>query len=60
MMKKLIALLFATFFGSLALAQEAPDALVKRVTEEVLEIVRKDRDIQNGNTSRILSWSTPR
>ncbi len=54
MMKKLIALLFATFFASLALAQEAPDALVKRVTEEVLEIVRKDRDIQNGNTSRIL------
>jgi len=54
MIKKLIALLFAMLFASLALAQEAPDALVKRVTEEVLEIVRKDRDIQNGNTSRVL------
>jgi phospholipid transport system substrate-binding protein len=54
MMNKLIALLFAMLFASLALAQEAPDALVKRVTEEVLDIVRKDRDIQNGNTSRVL------
>jgi phospholipid transport system substrate-binding protein len=54
MMKKLFALFFAALFASLALAQEAPDALVKRVTEEVLEIVRKDRDIQNGNTSRVL------
>ncbi len=54
MMKKLIALLFATFFASIALAQEAPDVLVKRVTEEVLEIVRKDKEIQNGDTSRVL------
>lgn len=54
MMKKLFVLFFAALFASLALAQEAPDALVKRVTEEVLEIVRKDRDIQNGNTSRVL------
>ena len=54
MMKKLIALIFAMMFASLALAQETPDALVKRVTEEVLEIVRKDKDIQNGNTSRAL------
>jgi len=54
MMKKLFALFFAALFASLALAQEAPDALVKRVTEEVLDIVRKDRDIQNGNTSRVL------
>ena len=28
--------------------------LVKRVTEEVLEIVRKDKEIQNGDTSRVL------
>ena len=54
MMKKLIALVFATLFASIALAQEAPDVLVKRVTEEVLEIVRKDKEIQNGDTSRVL------
>jgi phospholipid transport system substrate-binding protein len=53
MMKKLIALVFVTLFATtLALAQEAPDALVKQVTEEVLEIVRKDKDIQNGSAKR--------
>ncbi len=32
--------------------ETAPDALVKSVTEEVLNIVRKDKDIQNGNTKK--------
>ena len=54
MMKKLFALVFAALLASLALAQEAPDVLVKRVTEEVLEIVRKDKDIQNGNTKKAI------
>lgn len=52
MMKKLIAVVFAVLLASPVVAQEAPDALVKRVTEEVLEIVRKDRDIQNGSTQK--------
>ena len=54
MMKKLIVLAFATLLASLALAQETPDALVKQVTEEVLEIVRKDKDIQNGNAKKAI------
>lgn len=38
-----------------ALAQEAsPDALIKRVTEEVLVVVRADRDIQSGNTQKAI------
>lgn len=32
----------------------APDALVKNVTSEVLDIVRKDKDIQSGNTRKTL------
>jgi phospholipid transport system substrate-binding protein len=32
----------------------APDALVKTTTEEVLEIVRKDKDIQSGNTKKAI------
>ena len=52
MMNKLISLVFAVLLASPALAQDAPDVLVKRVTEEVLEIVRKDRDIQNGSTQK--------
>lgn len=54
MMKKFIALVFAFSVAGLALAQEAPDALVKRVTEEVLEIVRQDKDIRNGNTQKAI------
>jgi len=55
MMKKLIALVFATLFASLALAQEAPDVLVKQVTEEVLDIVRKDKSIQNGDAKKAIA-----
>lgn len=37
------------------LAQEAaPDVHIKNVTNEVLEIVRKDKDIQAGNTKRAM------
>lgn len=36
-----------------ALAQEAPDALVKRVSQEVLQIVRSDPLVQAGNEARI-------
>ena len=35
-------------------AELAPDALVKRVTEEVLTIVRADRELQNGNTRKAI------
>ncbi len=53
-MKQLLAFLFASFVAATALAQEAPDALVMKITDEVLDIVRKDRDIQNGNTRRAI------
>ena len=41
MMKKPIALVFAVLLASPALAQEAPDVLVRRVTEEVLALNRR-------------------
>jgi phospholipid transport system substrate-binding protein len=38
-----------------AQAQEtAPDALVKRVTDEVIAVLRADKDIQAGNTKKVL------
>ena len=56
--KYLIWLLFV-FFLPPALAAEAeasaPDALVKNVTEEVLSILRKDKDIQSGDRQRAIS-----
>ena len=42
---------------SSALAQEsAPDALVRKVTDDVLTIVRQDKEIQSGNTSKVLPY----
>ena len=54
MMKKLIALVFASLLAAVAQAQEAPDVLVKQVTEEVLDIVRKDKEIQNGSAKKAI------
>lgn len=54
-MKRLFALLFSALLSSSLLASEAPDALVKRVSEEVLEVVRKDKDVRNGDTNKILA-----
>jgi phospholipid transport system substrate-binding protein len=52
MMKQLLALFFASFIAATALAQETPDALVMKITDDVLDIVRKDKDIQSGNTRK--------
>ncbi|HSG22614.1 MAG TPA: ABC transporter substrate-binding protein [Azonexus sp.] len=53
-MKKIVAFLFAVLISSAVQAQEAPDALIKQVTEDVLEIVRNDKDIQSGNTQKAI------
>lgn len=53
-MKKLFAFFFSVFVIASVHAQEAPDAMVKQVTEEVLDIIRKDKDIQNGNTHKAI------
>jgi len=56
-MKQLFSALAALVLGcGTAFANmEAPDALVKRVTDDVLTIVRTDQDIQNGNTSKAIA-----
>ena len=51
--------LFSLFLGAFVLctsafAQESPDALIQKVTDEVLTIVRQDKDIQNGNTKKAI------
>ena len=57
MMKSLLAGLLA--IGCLAAlpartAEVAPDALAKSVTDEVLVILRSDKDIQSGNTKKVV------
>ena len=51
--------LFSLFLGAFvwctsAFAQESPDALIQKVTDEVLTIVRQDKDIQSGNTKKAI------
>jgi phospholipid transport system substrate-binding protein len=55
-MKSLFALVVGLFLScSSVLAQEdSPEALIKKVTEDVLTIVRQDKDIQNGNTNKAI------
>ncbi len=57
-MKRLIyGYLLAMVWSVTAAAQAtglAPDVLAKKVTEEVLAIVRADKDIQAGNTKKVL------
>jgi phospholipid transport system substrate-binding protein len=53
-----IALLFASIVCSRsALAQDPipPDALVKEVTQEVIAIVKQDKDIRSGNTKKTIA-----
>jgi phospholipid transport system substrate-binding protein len=52
-MLRKIVLSLALLVPALAAAQEAPDALVKRVTDEVLAIIKADKDLQGGNSRKI-------
>ena len=55
MLRRILAAFVAAtvFHVAPALAQEAPDALVKRVAEDVLATIKADPQIQAGNPARI-------
>lgn len=53
-MKRLFAFLITGFMShGLMAAEVAPDALVKQVSQEVLAVLKKDKDIQSGNRKKI-------
>jgi len=56
LLKRLVAYPVAVIALQLgtAWAQEAPDALVKRVSEEILAIAKTDKQVQAGNQERIM------
>lgn len=56
LLKKLMFAAAAMTFAATAVtaaAQEAPDVLVKRISEEVMAIAKSDKEIQNGNSRRV-------
>lgn len=54
-MKWLFALMSAMLLSAGVIAAEQPDELVKTVTDEVLTIVRNDKDIQSGNAKKAVA-----
>lgn len=54
MLTRLLSVVAAFAVGA-ALAQEAPDAMVKKTIDEVLTIVKTDKDLQSGNQAKIVS-----
>ena len=50
---RLLGFALCAAFAPLALAQEAPDAMVKRVTQETVGIIKSDPKIQAGDQARI-------
>lgn len=55
MIRLLFSCLLAFAAAAPALAQDTPDVLVKSVTQEVLTIVRADKEIQSGNTRKTIA-----
>lgn len=51
-MKTLFAFFFSLLTSLAAFAAESPDALVRRVTEDMLASLRQDKEIQAGNNRR--------
>ena len=55
MLRYLMPLLLALApLGALA-ADEAPDAMVKRIADEVVAIVKTDKDLQAGNSAKVVA-----
>ena len=53
MIYRWLVLLFAASLALTAQAQEAPDVLVKRVAEDVLQTIRGDKDLQAGSQAKV-------
>ncbi|HYC34886.1 MAG TPA: ABC transporter substrate-binding protein [Usitatibacter sp.] len=53
-MPRFLAAMLLALVPFAASAQEAPDAMVKRVTDEILTIVRADKDLQAGNQRKVV------
>ena|SRR6185503_15356225 len=54
-MYRILAMLVAALVPAMALAQESPEALVKRVSDEVLAVVKADRDVASGNQAKVVA-----
>ena len=54
MLRKFMLTLLVALVPALAFAQEGPDAMVKRISDEVLAIIKQDKDLQAGNPAKVV------
>ncbi len=54
LIKQLIATAVLAIASTSAMAQEAPDALVKRISADVIDTAKSDKEIQAGNQKRVM------
>jgi phospholipid transport system substrate-binding protein len=54
MFRRILISLIVAAVPLAAFAQEAPDALVKRVSDELLQLVRTDKDLAAGNQRKVV------
>ena len=52
-MKLFLALCFACFATTVSAQELAPDALIKSMSDEVIGIIKQDKDIKAGNRTKI-------
>jgi phospholipid transport system substrate-binding protein len=53
-MKRFLPTLVVAFLPLIAFAQETPDALVKRVSDELLQLVRTDKALASGDQRKVI------
>lgn len=55
LIKQLLAIATVAFAANASAATEAPDALVKRISTDVIETAKADKEIQAGNQQRVMA-----
>ena len=55
LIKQLLAISALAFASSAFAAAEAPDALIKRISAEVLDVAKADKEIQAGNQKKVIA-----
>ena len=53
-MYRILATLLAALIPAIAAAEESPDALVKRTADEIIAIIKADKDLQNGTSAKVV------
>jgi phospholipid transport system substrate-binding protein len=53
-MLRFLATLLAALVPAIAAAQESPDQLVKRTTDEILAIIKTDKELAAGNQAKVV------